>query len=181
MNDAEQNPDQEKNGTLDAPETPLPEPVSGTAYIVPYDGDPNYLEDTGYSLKRLYERLGKLHAAEVIVLLDSCFSGAGGRSVLGQGVRPLVMMKEPPLTSENIAVMSATQGGQISTSSADKGHGLFTYYFLKSLKDGRSGIAEIYRDIKPQVENEARTLNVQQSPSLNPAAEKLTGKFDLKK
>jgi molecular chaperone GrpE len=30
MNDAEQNPDQEKNGTLDAPETPLPEPVSGT-------------------------------------------------------------------------------------------------------------------------------------------------------
>lgn len=158
-----------------------PEPVSGTAYIVPYDGDPNYLEDTGYSLKRLYERLGKLHAAEVIVLLDSCFSGAGGRSVLGQGVRPLVMMKEPPLTSENIAVMSATQGAQISTSSAARGHGVFTYYFLKSLKDGKSGIAEIYRDIKPQVENEARTLNVQQSPSLNPAAEKLTGKFDLRK
>jgi len=30
MNDAEQNPDQEKNGTLDAPEIPLPEPISGT-------------------------------------------------------------------------------------------------------------------------------------------------------
>lgn len=158
-----------------------PEPVSGSAYIVPYDGDPNYLEDTGYPLKRLYERLGKLHAAEVIVLLDSCFSGAGGRSVLGQGVRPLVMMKEQPLTSENIAVMSATQGGQISTSSKEKGHGVFTFYFLQSLKDGKSGIAEIYRDIKPQVENEARTLNIQQSPSLNPAAERLTGKFDLRR
>jgi molecular chaperone GrpE len=30
MNDAEHNPDQDKNGTLDATGTPLPEPVSGT-------------------------------------------------------------------------------------------------------------------------------------------------------
>ncbi|MBI5205624.1 MAG: caspase family protein, partial [Nitrospirae bacterium] len=29
-----------------------PEPKTGDAYIVPFDGDPNYLEDTGYSLKR---------------------------------------------------------------------------------------------------------------------------------
>jgi uncharacterized caspase-like protein len=30
-----------------------PEPKTGDAYIVPYDGDPNYLEVTGYPLKRL--------------------------------------------------------------------------------------------------------------------------------
>ena len=30
MNDAEHNPDQDKNGTLDATETPVPEPGSGT-------------------------------------------------------------------------------------------------------------------------------------------------------
>ena len=61
-----------------------PEPKTGDAYIVPFDGDPNYLEVTGYPLKRLYDKLGKLEAQEVIVLLDSCFSGAGGRSVLAK-------------------------------------------------------------------------------------------------
>ncbi|MBI5204121.1 MAG: caspase family protein [Nitrospirae bacterium] len=158
-----------------------PEPKTGDAYIVPFDGDPNYLEDTGYPLKRLYDKLGKLQAAEVIVLLDSCFSGAGGRSVLAKGARPLVIMTEGIVLSQNMAVLSATQGTQISTSSPEKGHGVFTYYFLKALKDGKKDIAEIYEYIKPLVEDEAKQINVQQSPSISPDSEKLKGRFSLRK
>ncbi|MBW2570519.1 MAG: caspase family protein, partial [Deltaproteobacteria bacterium] len=91
-----------------------PEPSTGEAYIVPYDGDPNYLSVTGYPLKRLYERLGKLEAKEIIVVLDSCFSGAGGRSVLAKGARPLVMMAATGGLSSKMAVLTATQGSQIS-------------------------------------------------------------------
>ncbi len=158
-----------------------PEPKTGDAYIVPFDGDPNYLEVTGYPLKRLYDKLGKLQAAEIVVALDSCFSGAGGRSVLAKGARPLVMMTEGVVLSQNMAVLSATQGTQISTSNSEKGHGVFTYHFLKALKDGKKNIAEIYEYIKPSVEDEAKTLNVQQSPSLNPDPEKLRGRFSLRK
>ena len=158
-----------------------PEPKTGDAYIVPYDGDPNYLEVTGYPLKRLYDKLGKLEASEVVVLLDSCFSGAGGRSVLAKGARPLVMMADVSVLSSNMAVLSATQGTQISSSSPEKGHGIFTYYFLKALKDGKNNIAEIYEYIKPLVEDEAKQLNVQQSPSINPDIEKLKGRFGLRK
>jgi len=49
------------------------------------------------------------------------------------------------------------------------------------LKEGRKTILDIYEDIKPKVEDEAKQLNVQQSPSLNPAPEKLTGRFNLRK
>ncbi|KAF0144379.1 MAG: polysaccharide deacetylase [Nitrospirae bacterium] len=158
-----------------------PDAKTGNAYIVPFDGDPNYLEDTGYPLKRLYDKLGKLQVAEVIVLLDSCFSGAGGRSVLAKGARPLVMMVDTGVLSSNMAVLSATQGTQISTSSPEKGHGVFTYYFLKALKDGKKDIAEIYSYIKPLVEDEAKQINVQQSPSVSPDVEKLKGRFGLRK
>jgi uncharacterized caspase-like protein len=158
-----------------------PDAKTGDAYIVPFDGDPNYLEDTGYPLKRLYDKLGKLQVAEVIVLLDSCFSGAGGRSVLAQGARPLVMMTTSTVLPSNIAVLSATQGSQISTSSTEKGHGVFTYYFLKALKERKKDIAEIYEYIKPLVEDEAKAINVQQSPSINPDIEKLRGRFVLRK
>ncbi len=158
-----------------------PEPKTGDAYIVPFDGDPNYLEVTGYPLKRLYDKLGKLQATEVVVVLDSCFSGAGGRSVLAKGVRPLVMLTEGAILSQNMAVLTATQGTQISTSSPEKGHGVFTYYFLKALKDGKKDIAEIYEYIKPLVEDEAKQLNVQQSPSINPDVEKLKGRFGLRR
>jgi len=44
---------------------------------VPYDGNPSFIDQTGYPLKRLYESLSKLNAKEIIVALDSCFSGAG--------------------------------------------------------------------------------------------------------
>lgn len=158
-----------------------PEPKTGDAYIVPFDGDPNYLSDTGYPLKNLYDSLGKLQVAEVTVVLDSCFSGSGGRSVLAKGARPLVMMTTSAVLPSNVAVLSATQGNQISTSSPEKGHGVFTYYFLKALKDGKKDVAEIYEYIKPLVEDEAKQLNVRQSPSVSPDAEKLKGKFGLRK
>lgn len=75
-------------------------PKRGEAYIVPCDGDPNYLEVTGYSLKRLYNKLTKLHFAEVCVVLDSSFSGIGGRSVLAKGTRPLVIISGIPKYSK---------------------------------------------------------------------------------
>ncbi|MDI6727895.1 MAG: caspase family protein [Thermodesulfovibrionales bacterium] len=158
-----------------------PEPKTGDAYLVPYDGDPNYLEVTGYSLKRLYDNLGKLQAAEVIVLLDSCFSGAGGRSVLAKGTRPLVMITDIKTIPSNMAILSATQGSQISISSTEKGHGVFTYYFLKAIKDGKKTIADIYEYIKPMVEDKAKMLNVQQSPSISPDVERLKGRFILRR
>jgi len=158
-----------------------PEPTTGDAYIVPFDGDPNYLSVTGYSLKRLYGNLGKLQVTEVVVLLDSCFSGAGGRSVLAKGARPMVLMADPSVLSSNMAVLSATRGTQISTSSQEKEHGVFTYYFLKALKDGKNTLSEIYEYIGPLVEDEAKVLNVQQSPSISPDVDKLKGRFRLRK
>jgi hypothetical protein len=158
-----------------------PDPSTGEAYLVPYDGDPNYLNITGYPLRRLYDNLGKLQVAEVVVVLDACFSGAGGRSVLAKGARPLVMMTTSTVLPSNIAVLSATQGTQISTSSTEKGHGVFTYYFLKALKDGKKTLAEIYEYIKPNVEDEAKQLNVQQSPSISPDMENIKGRFSLRK
>jgi uncharacterized caspase-like protein len=158
-----------------------PEAASGDAYLVPYDGDPNYLSDTGYPLKRLYEKLGRLQVPEVIVVLDSCFSGAGGRSVLAKGARPLVMTAEMPVVAINMVVLSAAEGSQISTSSPDKGHGLFTYYFLKALNDGKRNVADVYEYIRPQVEDDAKALNVRQTPQISPKVEKLKGKFSLRK
>lgn len=157
-----------------------PDVASGDSYILPYDGDPNYLADTAYPLNRLYEKLAKLNTPEIYVLLDACFSGAGGRSVIAKGSRPLVFTKSEEFTAHNLAIMSATQNSQISTSSPEKGHGIFTFYFLKAIKDGKSSMTDIYFYIRPLVEDEAKHLNIQQIPSLNPSPEKLVGRFKLR-
>ncbi|PIX26479.1 MAG: hypothetical protein COZ68_01050 [Deltaproteobacteria bacterium CG_4_8_14_3_um_filter_43_13] len=152
-----------------------PNTKTGDAYLVPYDGDPSFIEQTGYPLKKLYESLNKLPAKEIIVALDSCFSGAGGKSVIAKGARPLVMNLEQDIKlSKNMIVMSASSGDQISSTYEEKGHGLFTYFMLKGLKgegdangDGKIEIGELFSYIKPQVERIARkTYNNEQSPQL---------------
>ena len=152
-----------------------PNPKTGDAYLVPYDGDPQFIDQTGYSLRRMYDALGKLPAKEIIVVLDSCFSGAGGRSVLAEGARPLVMnLQKSVILSRNMTVMAAASGDQISSTYRDKGHGLFTYFLLKGIKnehvtrpDGSIKIDDLFGYIKPQVERIARKqYNNEQTPQL---------------
>jgi uncharacterized caspase-like protein len=151
-----------------------PNPKTGDAFLVPYDGDPSFINQTGYPLKKLYDSLSKLPAKEIIVALDACFSGAGGKSVLAKGARPLVMNLEALVPVKNIIVMSASAGDQISSTYDSKRHGLFTYFLLKGIKgeadtneDGRIEIGELYNYLKPRVEKTARKdYNSEQTPQL---------------
>lgn len=156
-----------------------PDPQSGDAYIVPYDGDPSYLNDTGYPLKRLYEKLELLQAKQVVVFIDACFSGAGGRGVLASGARALVRIEKSFPKGDRIAVLTSTQGAQISTSSSEKKQGIFTYFLLKAFQEGNRDLVAVYDYLKSKVENEAKRMNVEQTPSLSPDAENIRGKFNL--
>lgn len=164
-----------------------PNTKSSEAYLVPYDGDPAFVDQTGYPLKRLYEQLAKLPAKEVVVILDSCFSGAGGRSVIAKGSRPMVNVMPMSAVPENAAVLSASSSEQTSSTYEQKGHGLLTYFFLKGLhgdadinKDGTVNLAELFAFVKPQVERMARReFNNEQTPQLSGNSNLLAKGFRL--
>jgi uncharacterized caspase-like protein len=152
-----------------------PNTKSGDAYLVPYDGDPTFVEKTGYPLKRLYAALDKLPAKDITVVLDSCFSGSGGRSVLAAGAKPMVLSVENTMVAGGkTVVLAASLGDQISSAYVEKGHGLLTYFFLKGLqgegdvnKDGIIEMTELYEYLKPQVQRVARKqFNNEQTPQL---------------
>ncbi len=141
-----------------------PNPRNGDAYLVPYDGDPTYLSETGFPLKRLYAALAKLPAKKVTVALDSCFSGAGGRSVLARGARPLVV-KQAEAAPSGLTVLSASASDQISNTYNEQGHGLFTYFLLKGLKEKGADLRAAFNYAKPEVSKVARRqYNADQEP-----------------
>lgn len=152
-----------------------PNAKTGKAYLVPYDGDPAFIEKTGYPLDHLYDSLAALPAKEVVVMLDSCFSGAGGRSVIAEGMRPMVLAVENPVLAKGkIVVLAASSGAQISSTYKQQGHGLLTYFFLKGLRgegdrnrDGHIELSEVFEYLKPQVERTARReFHNEQTPQL---------------
>jgi hypothetical protein len=76
--------------------------------------------------------------------------------------------------SKNMTVLSASSGEQISSTYDEKGHGLFTYFMLKGIKnedvvqpDGSIAISDLFNYLKPQVERIARKqFNNEQTPQL---------------
>lgn len=149
-----------------------PDPTSGDAYILPWDGDAGFLKTTGYPIKRLYARLGALKARHVIVALDTCFSGAGGRSIIAEGTRPLVTTVNAQQIPYGLTVFTATGDNEVTGTLKKQGHGIFTYYFLKGLSGGaadskgRVSARDLFDYIDPRVQDEARRQNRQQKPLL---------------
>lgn len=147
---------------------------TGQAYLVPWDGDPSFLEDTAYPIERLYKSLNKLNAKQIFIALDACFSGAGGRSVLADGARPLVTKVDlGKIPGGKISLLTAASGNEITTTLKQEGHGIFTYFLLQGLngaaKDsqGRITVKSLYRYLKPKVQDEARLQNREQTPTVS--------------
>lgn len=145
-----------------------PDAKTSQAYLVPMDGDPQYLEETAYPIKRLYGKLAALKAKRVVVALDSCFSGAGGRSVLAAGTRPLVAKMQIGPAEAKIVSLAASSSDEITGALEEQGHGLFTYQLLKALTEtaGRGTVREVYASLKPRVQDEARRQNRAQTPQM---------------
>lgn len=157
------------------------------AYIVPYEGQPDFPSQL-YPLRNLYDSLGRLPAKEVVVLLDSCFSGTKGRSVMSEGARPLVMTTDRILPANHkVRVFAGAAGDQIGSDYDRARHGLFTYYLLRGLrgeadekKQGVVMLGELYRYVKTHVSEKASLeLNRDQTPVLLPSEPEAQDRLEI--
>jgi hypothetical protein len=156
----------------------------GEPYIIPYDGDTRFIDQTAYKLVNFYKDLNNLKIQNVYVFLDSCFSGVAARAaeMLVKGARlTLVHVKDVSPPSGPIISLSAVSSGQISNAYPEKEHGLFTYFLLRALNggadsndDGWTSIKEVYGYVKGHVSRVAvRRMNADQTPVLMPSPKKL--------
>ena len=149
-----------------------PDPATGQAYLVPWDGDAGFLQNTGYPVKQLYRNLNALKARSVVLAMDACFSGEGGRSVLAEGTRPLVTKVDAGVErGGKLVVLAAAAGDEVTGTERKEGHGLFTYNLLKGLgeKNGEATVQGLYQYLLPRVQDAARREGRQQTPQLMPA------------
>ena len=108
------------------------------AYFVPVDCEPNYLEQGGYPREVFYSNLTKLPAKSFTVVIDACFSGA---KVYDDMSPVRIKVSDPLQKFTNGVIISSASGSQVSTWYNEKKHSLFTYFFLKAIKDGEEADA----------------------------------------
>lgn len=146
-------------------------------YFLPHDADRNDLFSTALDMDEVTNILRRLTPERVVVLLDSCFSGAaGGRSPFdpkAEGERALItgeFLDRMAQAGKGRVVMTAGGPEESAQESADFGHGVFTYYLLDGLRgaadlsgDGEIDVHEVYRYVSDKV---SRTTRGKQNPKL---------------
>jgi hypothetical protein len=142
-------------------------------YIIPNDGDPNSPATTSYPLQTFYESLNKLRAKNVVVFLDSCFSGVTGRSAQGkvalaQGIKAIEfpIVKDPLQFSQKVIGISSSEDRQISNSAEKERYGLFTMHLVKEqlkdsnvlMADGKLTVGKLFDHVKETVNDASLKL-----------------------
>ena len=114
-----------------------PSTTSHEAYLVPWDCDPNHVnDDNAYSMKRFYTDIEKLKARQKMIVVDACFSGyTGSGGVLLRSASPLYLRVNNPLIADsNTVIFQSSSADEVSNWYDEKRHGMFTYFFLKGLQ-----------------------------------------------
>jgi hypothetical protein len=147
-------------------------------YLIPYDGDPVFLDDTCFAVEELYKRLEKLSAQDITMFIDACFSGKDRRAnPILPAARPVLKVYDRTgqtlLATGKITQVASSEGDQISWSYDDKRHGLFTYYLLKGLQgeardgSGKLTVGTLYEYLLQQIPAAANRLQkIVQTPEM---------------
>ncbi|MBI5193348.1 MAG: caspase family protein [Nitrospirae bacterium] len=144
-------------------------------YFVPVEADPQYLELSGYPADVFYQNLSHIPSRSTTVVLDACFSG----TTIFDNISPIaITIDNPVINLKNGVVLSSSSGNQVSTWYNDKNHGMFTYFFLKAIKDkvadknrdNNLTFEEIYQYITDKTEGvpfyARRVHGVEQNPTI---------------
>ena len=158
-------------------------PDAKSSGLLPHDVDPNY--SVGLQTTQLYQDLAGMGAKSVTVFLDACFTGQTRNSeMLIANARPIVIKPLAAAIPDNVTVISAASGAQISGALEEKEHGLFTYYLLKGLggdadsnKDKSINISELKSFVFAKVKEQAALNGREQTPESQGSSDNVLVRF----
>jgi hypothetical protein len=147
-----------------------------SAYLMPSDGNADYIEHSGYALDKLYKQLALVEADNIVVFLDACFSGQSPQGSLFPNTSPGIL-KLPVLPNiENdsrISVLSAAGADDMGLWLDQAEQGLFTTYLARGLSgdadddNKQLSLQELYYYVKQKVGSAADRMSRSQTPTLS--------------
>jgi len=146
----------------------MPDPASGTAYILPVDGTSTDFK-AAISLEEIYKKLTNEPAQKVTVFLDACFSGSSRSDNMLALARSVAYAPDDEILSGNLVVFSASTGKQTAHPYKEKQHGMFTYFLLKKMQEtsGKVTYKDLETYISEKVTQRSSIINEMQEPQVS--------------
>lgn len=144
------------------------------AYILPTDGKGTNTESC-YSLNKLYTKLAASNATSITYFIDACFSGANKEGSMLVAARGVAREAKEEVLTGNTVVFSAASGDETAMTYKEKGHGMFTYFLLKKLKESNGNVSygDLDEYIKENVSYEAIMTNDKEQTPITHVSENI--------
>jgi hypothetical protein len=152
----------------------LPTPDGNGLYLLPWQADREVIDDTAIPFTKINDAISLAKPKSVTVILDACYSGQtkAGQTLVASA-RPVSLTSQKSFFPHYFTVISASQSDQISSSSPDLQHGIFSYYLMKGMegdadmnKDGKITLGEMRDYLVEQVGRQAAMMSRKQEPQL---------------
>lgn len=157
----------------------VPDESTRNAFLLPVDVDGSKT-NLCLSVGNLYSKLNALNACQVTVFMDACFSGSQRGEGMLASARGVALKVKNDTPQGNMVVFSAATGDQTAFPFKEKGHGMFTYFLLKKLRDTRGDVTlgDIANYVIEQVSQQSVVENGKsQTPTLV-SSSSLVGKWE---
>jgi hypothetical protein len=143
-------------------------------YLLPPRADRDFISRTSIQFQEINTDLQAAKPKSVTIFMDACYSGqARSGETLVANARPVTLKAEKKLFPDNFTVITASQADQISSSSPDLKHGIFSYYLMKGMegdadanKDGKITLGEMQAYLVENVGRQAGMMSRKQEPQL---------------
>lgn len=156
-------------------------------YIMLSDSRVDDMYSTALPMSELSRIFGRIQADKLLLVMDSCYSGAsGGRGLLRTGMKAVGMSDDymsQLAATEGTAILTASRASEVSMESPDFGHGIFTYHLGEALQgagDANSDqiitLSELYQYVSTEVPATAKKFGASQNPVLKG---EVTGTFPI--
>jgi hypothetical protein len=152
----------------------LPSDDGKSLYLLPHNVDRDFIDKTAINQAELVSLTEATGAKTVTLFIDSCYSGQtrSGDALLANA-RPVTLKSKSSAYPSTFTVLTASAPDQISWSSDELGHGIFSYYLMKGMEgdadgnqDGRLTSGELHSYLLDKVNRQAAILNRKQQPQL---------------
>lgn len=152
----------------------LPSEDGQGLYLLPQRAHRDLIEKTAISQREINGFIQAARPLSVTIFLDSCYSGLArtGETLLASA-RPAILKADKKLFPDEFTVITASQADQISSSSPDLKHGIFSYYLMRGMegeadanRDGKITAGEMHGYLAEQVARQAGMMNRRQEPQL---------------
>lgn len=138
----------------------FPDEGSKDAFLLPVDGD-GFTTAASMPLKKFYSDLSAMHADNVMVFLDACFSGAARDGGMLAEARGVALKPREAAPEGNMFILSAASDQETALPYKEKNHGLFTYFLLKKIQEtkGNVSLKDLSAYVEDQVKRNSLTVN----------------------